>query len=37
MFAGYKVSIYFMLSAPFFIFGVLAFLLWRATKARPPE
>jgi len=33
---AYEVSILSMLAAPFVIFGVIGFLLWRATKARPP-
>jgi len=33
---GYEVSILGMLSAPFFIIGILGFLLWRSTRpARP--
>ena len=34
---GYEISILGMLAAPFVIFSVIGFLLWRATKARPPE
>lgn len=36
MLVGYEVSILGMLAAPFVIVSVIGFLLWRATKARPP-
>lgn len=34
---AYEVSILTMLAAPFVIFAVIGFLLWRGTKARTPE
>jgi hypothetical protein len=37
MMLGYEVSILSMLAAPFVILGLLGFLLWRSTKAPPPE
>lgn len=37
MMLGYEVSVLGMLAAPFVIFGILGFLLWRVTKAPPPE
>jgi len=34
---AYEVSILGMLAMPFLIFGVLGFLLWRASRVPPPR